>query len=892
VVRGGSLLAGDVAADRPIPVGSTDWWTWLSSPDARGFRFASAAGGFTARRERRRSGWYWYARRKVAGQVRTAYLGRGADLTVERLDAVLQQLNASAPTGRSSGAWTRPRGGLPGQITSFVGREREVGAVTELLRQARLLTVTGPGGGGKTRLAIEAAAAAAEGYRGGAWFVDLAPLGDPALVPRAVLAALGGGERPGQPVGDTLMARLQDDPLLLLLDNCEHLVGACADLVDALLRACPQLVVLATSREVLGVPGEVAWRVPPLSFPDPREPLQPDELLRYEAVRLFVERARLVDPSFALSGATVRPVAEICHRLDGMPLAIELAAARVAILTVEQVAARLGDRFRLLAGGSRTGVARHQTLRATVEWSHALLTPREQVLFRRLSVFAGGWTLEAAEAVCADRALPRDDVLEALAGLVAKSLVLPELGTARDAARPTRRASRRRYALLETLRQYGGERLVERDESGWLARRHARYCLSVAERAGTELTGPHQVAWFQRLEEEHDNMRAALGWAIRGGEAALALGLCGALYRFWWLHGHLDEGRAWTERALALSANASDARERLARAAALQGAGVLAGMVGDYAAARTLLLESAAIRRDLQEPWLTARALENAGMMATFAGDLAIARPELEQALALWRDVGDVWGTALATRDLGWLAHLSGDNQGARVLLEEGVIAFRSIGDWSSIGITRVLAVPVAIETGDFAAARAWAAEAWGAFRRLGDRWLVPWLLDELASLAAAEGHAERALRLAGAADAHRTSIGAVLPVVFAARRDRWLAAARARLTSAAAGAVWDQGQALSTEQSFAEGLAAPPPPERRAAAAGPLTEREEEVARLVARGLSSRNIAAALVIAERTAEAHVEHIRNKLGVRTRAQIAAWAVEHGLTRRGTPSPSA
>jgi non-specific serine/threonine protein kinase len=478
---------------------------------------------------------------------------------------------------------------LPVQLTSFIGREQELAEVQELLASTRLLTLTGTGGVGKTRLALQVAAAQIDRYPQGVWMVGLAPLADPSLVPGAVLAALDVPEQPGRLPLATLLDALRTRQLLLVLDNCEHLLDACAGLTEALLRACPGLRILATSREPLGLAGETRYRVPSLAVPGPDQAASPTAVARCVAVRLFVERARAVQPAFALSAAAV---AEVCARLDGIPLALELAAARLGGLGLAELAARLDRQFQLLTGGSRTALPRQQTLRATVAWSYDLLTSQEQALFARLSVFAGGWSLEGAEAVGAGGTIAAEEVLDLLVRLVDKSLVLAE-ETADGSTR---------YRLLETLRQYGQERLAA-GETAQVRHRHAAYYLALAERADRRFTGPDQLRWLDRIEREHDNLRAALSWCLggdehRGRDEAAALGetglrLAGALYWFWFFRDHHREALVWLERALAQGSVAPAA----VRAKALFGAATFASSHHDFARSAGYLSESIVLSR-------------------------------------------------------------------------------------------------------------------------------------------------------------------------------------------------------------------------------------------------------------------------------------------------------
>src|ERR687887_492332 len=553
------------------------------------------------------------------------------------------------------------RHNLPALLTGFIGREREIAEIKRLLLQVRLLTLTGAGGCGKTRLALQVAGELEREYPDGIWVVELAALSDPSLVPQAVASALGLGEAPGRPLTATLAESLRRKQLLLVLDNCEHLVEACATLADALLGACPDLCVLATSRQPLGLVGEAVWPVPPLSLPDVGRLPPTEHLVESEAIRLFLERARLTRPDFALTSQNATAVAQVCQRLDGMPLAIELAAARVNLLSAEQIAARLDDRFRLLSGGSRTA-PRHQTLRAAMDRSYELLSQAERTLFNRLAVFAGGWTIEAAEA------LSDGDVLDLLSSLVDKSLVLAE---------PDRTGAVR-YRLLETLRQYGRERLADSGETEEIRRRHAAFFVALAEQAETELLGPKQAAWLGRLEREHENVRAALAWARVRGDAEAALRLAGAEWFFWLQRGYWSEGRDQLEEALALAHDSGCSKER---AKALCGAGTLAWLQDDYGAARSRLEESVALWRQLGDRWGLALALYYLGHAALMAGDYPAARSWYEQSLPIFQEVGDTWGLSQPLEGLGRVALQEGDYATARARLEESLAIRREIGD-------------------------------------------------------------------------------------------------------------------------------------------------------------------------------------------------------------------
>jgi predicted ATPase len=586
------------------------------------------------------------------------------------------------------------RGGLPLELTSFVGRERELAEVEVLMGTTRLLTISGPGGCGKTRLALRIAADVAPGFSGGVYVVGLASIADPALVPGAVARTLGVREASNLSVLEALEERLKVDETLLLVDNCEHLVEECAGLADALLRSCPNLKILATSREVLGVGGEIVWATPSLSVPDDCDVPSPEDLLRHDAARLFVERARSVAPAFALTEENAPALARLCRRLDGMPLAIELAAARTRVLSVEQIAERLDDDFRLLTGGGRTAPPRQRTLRATIDWSHDLLAEEEKVLFRRLSVFAGGFSLEAAEEVCAGEDLERDEVLDLLTHLVDKSLALV-----------AEQSVEARYRLLETVRQYGREKLEKSGEADEVRRRHAAWSLALAERAEPHLKGRRQVAWLERLEREHDNLRAAIRWLLEEGQMETVARFSGALWFFWHVRGHQSEGdryarealekgndlpvgtRAKAVRARAVMSYGLGSPERTTRlfeesaalfrqagdksglAQALAGVGVGALMQGELERPRALLEESLKLYRELEDKIGIGSVLAHLAMVFLHRGDYAQAARYFEEALSLSRETGHRHSGYLSLRNLALMAR--GDHQRAAELYAE-----------------------------------------------------------------------------------------------------------------------------------------------------------------------------------------------------------------------------
>ncbi|MCW3051259.1 MAG: LuxR family transcriptional regulator [Chthonomonadales bacterium] len=730
-------------------------------------------------------------------------------------------------------------GYLPRPVSRFIGRENAVNTIKSYLQDTRLLTLTGMGGVGKTRLAIQAAQEVIADFPEGVWFVDLSSLSDAKVVPQSIATVLGVREQSDRTLLTSLGDHLHQKHLLLILDNCEHLLAASATVIDALLQRCASLQVLTTSRQPLGLTGEATWQVPSLALPSASSLSAASEdvvsmMLEYEAIQLFVERAMLASPTFRLYPQNVRAVAEICTRVDGVPLALELAAARVRALSVEQIAVRLEDRFHLLTGGNRTALPRQQSLRALIDWSYDLLSEAEKSLLVRLWVFAGGWTLEAVEQVCAGEGIEAWDVLDLLTALVDKSLVGYEEQTGQA-----------RYHLLETIRQYARDRLAESDAGEKWRLVHRDYFLNLAEEASRKLLGPEQGQWLRRLEVEHDNLRAVLDFCLDARDGVrTGLQLAGALQRFWMIHGHLSEGR---ERLSALLARPEAQEHMEERCKALNGLGSLAWMQGDYAAARaryeesltlsrelgdkhgiaislgnlglialeqreypaarSLQEESLAIKRDLGDKHGIATSLMYLGNVAGEQGDYAAARSLYEESLTLSRELGNKQGIAVSLGNLGLIALEQSDYPVAHVLFEESLTLRRELGDKQGIAISAGNLGLVAIKQYDYPAAHAYVQECLTLNWELGNKRNTASVLDCCAVIAHRQQQPERATRLRGAACALRESMGLPVPPNAREEQEHDSASLRETLGEETFRAIWAQGQAMSPEQAVAYAL-------------------------------------------------------------------------------------
>jgi non-specific serine/threonine protein kinase len=700
----------------------------------------------------------------------------------------------------STGFGAARRHNLPAQLTSFVGRSREIAEIRRLLPTTRLLTLTGAGGCGKTRLALQTASELVDRFRDGVWVVDLGPLSEPNLITHTVAATLGVRGGPNRTLEAALADYFRSRQLLLLLDNCEHLIDECAQLVEPLLRVAPNLHVLATSREGLGIVGETVWRVPSMALPPSSEVATIESVLQYEAVGLFAARAAAVAPAFRITETNAATVADICHRLDGIPLAIELAAARLNVLSADQIAVRLKDRFRLLTGGSRTAVARQRTLEAAIGWSYDLLSEPERTLLCRLSVFPGGWTLDAAEDVCAGNGLERESILDLLSHLVDKSLVNVD-----DDA-----GGERRYRCLETVRQYGRERLVRSDDAGRVRERHLEWFSALAQRAEPEITSRNQPQWLNRLHAEYGNLRCALEWCleppVRGGTA---LGLASALAWFWVRRGYLAEGRQWLERALA----ADDAGSSTLRATGLLHLGTITFLQGELETATRALEESTSLARAVDAHGLVAFSLGLHSILTIESGEAMRGAALAAESLDAAARSGEPWRRCPALECLSYQALHAGDFGRACRLTEEAVALAGDLGDaWMTGMHTFDLALFRLLE-GHVAQAQAQCADAFALFREVGDRFGTAGCFAVSAGADAAQGRHVRAARLWGAMfgllDSMASPLQASMKMMI---EDRYIDRVKEALGAEAFERALLEGRAMSLQQAIQYAVADEPP--------------------------------------------------------------------------------
>jgi predicted ATPase/DNA-binding CsgD family transcriptional regulator/DNA-binding XRE family transcriptional regulator len=833
-------------------------------------------------------------------------------LDLSPADGRLFEAAARASIGTRFSAYT----GLPTPFSSFIGRDTTIAEMRGVLATNRLVTLLGPGGIGKTRLAVEVATRVLDEFADGVVFVGLANLRDPDLVVNAIAHALGIQDMDGGGLAGRVQSQLRTADLLLVLDNFEHLLPA-TQTVGTLLTNCRRLKLLITSRAALRLSGEREIAVQPLTFPDPHEMPAPEQLAEYEAVRLFMDRAASVRPQLSLNDRQGDVVARICARLDGLPLAIELVVARLRVLSPEVLLERLARSLPLLVGGARDLPARQQTLTATISWSYDLLDPAEQRFFRRVSVFVGGFTLEAAEAVCGSADLELT-VVDALESLLAKSLVGHQEGE-HDGPR---------FRMLETVREYALDQARIAGEVAHFRRRHAEYFLRLARLAASNFASVNAPAWLQRLETDHNNLRASLSWALEERDADTALGLSSAIWHFWYARGYLAEGSRWLDEALRLAEDVRSTADSFEqqRARALTGAGVLAHYQGHYARAAALCGQSLALSRQLGDQAGVAGALHGLALVARSGGDFATARTMYEEARRIHEALADRWGLSYTLRYLGVVLWMEADYTTARAVIEASLSLASEIADTQGMATTLTVQSYIACSLGQHPTAEAAARDAlsrhetygdrrgaaqalWALgmatagqsrydeanahhkhalsiFHEVGDRYFMGVCFIGLAQVAMAGGRPRDAVCLLAADSAMMTGMGAprwpsVRPYI-----QQTLDQARLALSDSVFEQAWSAGEALTVDQAVALGMAVRDPhrvtdgTRTESNPASPLTVRQVAIARGIARGLTNKQIAAELVIAEGTADRHVANILERLGFASRAQIAAWVTSH------------
>jgi len=751
---------------------------------------------------------------------------------------------------------------VPAELSSFVGRERERETIPLRLSKARLLTLVGPGGIGKTRLALRVAADVLANYPHGVWLVELASVTEPASVARAVASVVGVREASGRLLMPQVVEALYARQLLLILDNCEHLIDACAELIHELLRGCAHVQVLATSREALGLPGEVRIRVPPLAVPGPTT--DPSELQAAESIQLFAQRAEAVSTTFVVDAETAPMISEICRRLDGIPLAIELAAARVRLLSPSQMVPRLADRFSLLSSPRRDRPLRQQTLRSTIAWSYDLLGHSDQALFRCLAVFVGGCSLDAIAAL---RERPSGvEVVRGIASLADRSL-LEVIDVAGE----------RRVTMLETIREYALECLHAASEEVVARDRHLAFFLALAETIDPQLHGSAQAELAERLEREHDNLRAAMSWSLRSDQPQLGLRLAIALRYFWKMHGHHREGRDWLQALLDRSAavDPADVKGR-----ALNALGYLEAMQAEYEPAKAHLEQGLHLGRQVADVAVVAFSRRYLGFIANARGDFVAAREHLENSFALYQEMGHEREAGAFSLYLGDSALGERDYSRAERLFADSSVRLRQLGDTTLLPYPLRRLAQLALMRRDTERATRLCLESLALNRAVGDPQGVAACLVGLGAIAVTTLNPKRAARLLGAANGLLASVETELLPHDRRQYEDALATARAQLGAVAFERAWASGRRLDADAAIADAPTEPRP--RTEPGLGKLTPREREVLRLVATGQTNSEIGAALVLSEQTVARHLANIYPKIGARRRADAVAFALRNGI----------
>ena len=772
---------------------------------------------------------------------------------------------------------------LPILLSTFIGRSKEINKVKQLILGNRLVTLTGAGGSGKTRLSLEIGHQLAEQYNNNVWFIELAALTDPSHIPQKIVSVLELPEQQEIPCLDLVVKYLSRGRALLIMDNCEHLVLESAEVSAHLLKKCPDLRILATSRERLGITGEVTLLVPPLSLPKQhpwRDPASPQHALdlytKSESVQLFTARAVANSPEFELTPSNGPWVAEICRRLDGLPLAIELAAAQVRSLTVREIARRLDNRFILLTGGSRTAHPRQQTLEATLDWSYDLLSVNEQIVLNCLSVFVGGATIDAAEFVCAAEDIDTGQVFKALSNLVNKSLVVV------DKLEP----GETRYRLLETIREYAHKKLTQSKEWAATRNRHLEFYLRLAEEAEPKIRGPEEIIWFERLDLEHDSLREALRWALEAKNAEAGLRLASSLGFFWFVRGHLREGIDWLEKVLVYRKGAS--KSSIAHALMYLG-GLLNNRKGrDLIQTSQILEESLKLYQELEDKTWIAFVLNLLGINATAQGKYAEAINYLDRSLAIRRELGDPWFIAHTLQNYAFIFLNQGEYERAKNYTEETLIWFQRAEYQRGIVRTMMDLAKIAQISGDSEQAEASLIGSLSQLFQFGDLWSAAYALEGLASIAVERDELKHAAKLFGAAKALREAVGMPLQEFEFEHKiyEGDVETLRESLTEREFTRTWMEGQTMTVEQivefvSIRSKKTSSCQKEKERFAG--LTEREQEAAVLIAQGLSNREIAESMTVTLKTVEAHVTRILRKLNFDSRVQVATWVVENDIS---------